>query len=92
MVEIDQQNDLDEKCVTQPNDANVFDINNAIESSTVVQSSENPYYVGMYDIPLEVNEINETTDGDSIPHKTENLYYNELDDIDLEGNIINEEI
>ena len=89
---LDQQHSPNESCVTQGNDVNDFNINIAIDASTIVQSSENPYYVGMYDINLEDSDINETNDGSSIVCKTDNPYYGQLDDIELVNNNIDEEI
>ena len=65
MTEIKEDNSPTE------NEVKGFEINKAIEDSTVVESSEKPYYVGMCSMNLEtVAENDETEEADV--QKTEN--------------------
>ena len=70
----------------------VFDVNRATENATIVQSTENPYYDGVYDIEIDGNNINEAIEDSVVIQNTENPYYGELDDMYLEDDNVDEDI
>ena len=84
MAEINEDNPTGVNCDKKENGVNGFDINEATENATIVQSSENPYYAGMDGIELEAIGVNDEIEETDIIQKTENPYYGDIEDINIE--------
>ena len=92
MAQINELNSPDVKGVTNGNDAKGFEINEAIENSTIVQISENPYYEGLYAMDLEMPAVNDETEEADIIQKTENPYYGDVEIINADETNISKSI
>ena len=92
MAEINEDNPTGVNCDKKENGVNGFDINEATENATIVQSSENPYYAGMDVIESEAVAANDEIEEADIIQKTENPYYGDMEDMDVEETNINDAI
>ena len=65
----------------------VFDVNKDTVNASIVENTENPYYVGLHDINLEDHDINERIAEADVVDQTENPYYTNFDALKLEGKV-----
>ena len=87
MVEIDEvtvANEEDEGTNKPQKPLKEFEVNKDTNEATIVETLENPYYVGMNDIDLEDNDMHDRIVDADILEYTENPYYGKCDTLNFE--------
>ena len=64
-----------------------FDVNQDTVEASIVENTENPYYVGLHDIDLEHHDINDRIEEADVVEQIENPYYTNLDAMNFEGKV-----
>ena len=87
MVEIDEvtvANEEDEGTDKPQKPLKEFEVNKDTNEATIVETLENPYYVGMNDIDIEDNDMHDRIVDADILEYTENPYYGKCDTLNFE--------
>ena len=65
-----------------------FDVNQDTVEASIVENTENPYYVGLHDIDLEHHDINDRIEEADVVEQIENPYYTNFDAMNFEEKVI----
>ena len=91
MADLKEDASNDEKGVKKENDDEVFDINKATENFDIVESSENPYYEGMYEVNIENETSTNQNEGADNYQITKNPGHADVEETHLDESNINSE-